>query len=92
MEVQLVQAHPRVSADAGKVAIQRGPVIYCLEETDNGPNLADIVLKTGVPLGASYDAGLLGGVVVITGEATRSELAAWENRKPGEMLVWIRYQ
>ncbi len=33
-------AHPEVRADAGKVALLRGPLVYCLEETDNGANLA----------------------------------------------------
>lgn len=40
MPVRLMQADPRVRADAGKAAIQMGPFVYCLEEKDNGANLS----------------------------------------------------
>ncbi|WP_461217997.1 glycoside hydrolase family 127 protein [Lapidilactobacillus salsurivasis] len=40
MSVRTVQANPRVTADLGKVAVQRGPLVYCVEEADNGKNLA----------------------------------------------------
>jgi len=39
MPVERVRAHPQVRADAGRVALQRGPLVYCLEEPDNGKNL-----------------------------------------------------
>jgi DUF1680 family protein len=39
MPVTLVRANPRIYEDAGKVAVQRGPLVYCLEEADNGPQL-----------------------------------------------------
>lgn len=39
MQVQILQADPRVREDIGKVAVRRGPVTYCLEEADNGKNL-----------------------------------------------------
>lgn len=44
MQVELVVADPKVRDDAGKAAIRRGPVIYCLEEIDNGKNLSAIRL------------------------------------------------
>lgn len=44
MEPCLVEASPRVSADAGRVALQRGPVVYCLEAADNGPCLRDVAI------------------------------------------------
>lgn len=40
MSVRQTQANPLVTADVGKVAIERGPLVYCLEEVDNGPHLA----------------------------------------------------
>jgi len=46
MPVRFIYANPRVSADAGKVCVARGPVIYCLEGADNGDNLSDIRLRT----------------------------------------------
>jgi DUF1680 family protein len=44
MPVERVYAHPKVREAVGRVALQRGPVVYCLEEVDNGPNLSAIVL------------------------------------------------
>ena len=37
MAVERIEAHPAVRQDAGFVALQRGPIVYCLEEADNGP-------------------------------------------------------
>lgn len=42
MKVQLIEANPLVTFDSGKVAVMRGPVVYCLEAVDNGANLRDI--------------------------------------------------
>lgn len=44
MKPQLMCADPRVRQAGGKLAIMRGPVVYCLEEADNGKNLHDIAL------------------------------------------------
>ena len=44
MRPRFVEADPRVLADAGRVAVQFGPVVYCLEAEDNGPWLRDVVL------------------------------------------------
>ncbi|MBU4365504.1 MAG: glycoside hydrolase family 127 protein, partial [Verrucomicrobia bacterium] len=94
---------------------QRGPLVYCLEEIDNSAHLNDIRLPRNSRLMAKYEPRLLGGAVVITGQAVRRNPAGWNgrlyradqsktksivikaipyflwnNRKPGEMLVWIR--
>jgi DUF1680 family protein len=98
MPVERIEAHPAVRMDCGKVALQRGPVVYCLEEADNGPHLADVFLPRSSKLTAEFRPKLLGGVVVIRGKARRRDEAgwggelyyAWANRRPGEMLVWIR--
>lgn len=45
-----MQADPRVSADAGKAALMRGPVVYCLEEADNGNNLSEIRIDPKQPV------------------------------------------
>lgn len=80
MPVEKIQANPNVRNNAGKIAIQRGPVVYCIEEADNGPDLQDIRLKSSVPLTSYYDEKLLGGVTVITGEGTRSNMSSWEGK------------
>jgi DUF1680 family protein len=77
MPVERIEAHPAVHEDAGRVALQRGPLVYCLEEVDNGPHLRDVVLPRDVALEASYDADLLGGVVVIRGRGWRRDATAW---------------
>ncbi|HEX2907322.1 MAG TPA: beta-L-arabinofuranosidase domain-containing protein [Phototrophicaceae bacterium] len=77
MPVERMVANPMVRQDAGQVALQRGPLVYCLEEVDNGPGLANVVLPPEAALKVAFDAELLGGVVVITGEAVRREPQPW---------------
>lgn len=51
--------------------------MYCFEEVDNGPYLANIVVPHDARLIANFDANLFGGVSVITGDAVRIELQNW---------------
>jgi DUF1680 family protein len=60
-----------VATVAGCVALQRGPVVYCIEEPDNGANLAALALPRASELTLRADASLLGGCVVIEGRGTR---------------------
>ncbi len=77
MPVERILPHPDIRQDAGQIALQRGPVIYCLEEADNGSHLANVAIPAGGTLKAEFDAALFGGVGVITGDAVRSEPAQW---------------
>ncbi len=77
MPVERLRAHPGVHADAGKVAIQRGPVVYCLEEIDNGKNLWALSLPCEALLEAHPDPLLLGGTVVVEGSALLCCEAPW---------------
>jgi uncharacterized protein len=72
MPVERLRADPRVAADSGCVALQRGPVVYCLEEADNGPDLCALSLPARAPLEARFDPGLVGGCVAISGTGLRS--------------------
>ncbi len=115
MPVERVRAHPRVRADAGRVALQRGPIVYCLEAADNGPNLELLSLPRDAPIDVTFRHDVLAGVVTLGAKAERldesswgralyatkgqdraeTELmavpyAVWDNREPGEMLVWLR--
>lgn len=72
MPVERVYAHPNVSADRGRVALQRGPIVYCLESADNGDDLDQISLPRTSELEAHFEPGLLGGVVSLTGQGLRS--------------------
>lgn len=69
MPVERIFANLKVRENIGKVAIQRGPVVYCLEEIDNGSNLPAIFLAADANLTAEYRKDFLGGVTVITGTA-----------------------
>ncbi len=69
MPVERVYADPHVKADVGRVALQRGPVVYCLEGTDNGGSVRNLALPKDAKLSAMFDKNLLGGVMVINGEA-----------------------
>jgi DUF1680 family protein len=72
MPVERVHADARVGAAAGQVALQRGPVVYCLEQADNGAQLSAICLPRASPLRAHFAPELLGGCVIIEGQAFRT--------------------
>ena len=71
MPAQLVYANPKVRADIGKAAVVKGPVVYCLEEIDNGENLGAFELANDVKLVEAYDADLFGGTLTIKADATK---------------------
>jgi len=79
MPVERIQANPEVRDNVGKVALQRGPVLYCLEEVDHGKNVFDITLPRNAEFSIKYDPDLLGGVSVISTTAYRSEENEWKN-------------
>lgn len=68
MPVEIMQSNPLVRENAGKVAIQRGPLIYCLEEKDHGDNLNAIILSKASNLTAEFNEHLLGGIIEIKGK------------------------
>jgi len=74
---EYVRANPKVRADAGKTAIVKGPLVYCLEETDNGDNLASIYADTGQKLIERYDEEVLDGVLVILGKGKKLGSTGW---------------
>lgn len=78
MPVERMVPHPQIRQDAGQVALQRGPVVYCLEEADNGARLANVVLPADTPLTAEFAPDLFDGVSVITGKALRIEPVSWQ--------------
>lgn len=101
MPVRRVVAHPSLAADAGRAAVQRGPVVYCVEAADNGGTALAASLPLAAALTAAFRADLLGGVTVLTATVPASGDApartvtaipyfAWANRGRGEMVVWIR--
>ena len=73
MPARLVYANPRVAADAGKCAVMKGPLVYCLEEADNGAGLAALCIDEKAPLQEQLAADLFGGTTVITAQGWRKE-------------------
>jgi len=69
MPIRRVVANEKVKADQGRIAIQRGPVVYCVEGVDNDGCASDIVLDDNAPLKAEFRKDLLGGCMVITSKA-----------------------
>ncbi len=70
MPVSKISANPLVAADRGKVALQRGPLVYCLEWPDNKEgHVLNLVFDPKSEPQASFEPQLLNGVEVITGQA-----------------------
>jgi uncharacterized protein len=77
MPVEKIRANPKVKENAGKAALQRGPVVYCLEEADNGKELSSIKINKHSVFSAAFKPDVLGGVVVIEGEGVREREELW---------------
>jgi len=78
MPVVRLQCNPQVAANFGRVALQRGPIVYCLEEADNPGGVFDLGLPRDSALSTEHRPGLLGGVTVIKGTALRRSGPAWK--------------
>jgi hypothetical protein len=95
MPIRRVVAHPKVQANDGRVALERGPLVYCVEGVDHGGSLGQLVLSDGDVLEAQFRPELLGGVTMLVrkgDEATPFQAVpyyAWNHRGAGEMEVWV---
>ena len=79
MEVRRVIANENLKDDIGKVALQRGPLMYCAEWPDNNGRATNIVLSPTIGFTEEYQASLLNGVVVLKSTANVHALATSEN-------------
>lgn len=79
MEPLVVRANPHIYEDAGKAAVSRGPVIYCLEEADNFAGLHNIRLGDGVSgnFTAEWKPDKLGGIIELSSEGLRETDDGW---------------
>ncbi len=68
MRIRRVVCNEKVEANGGRVALERGPIVFCAEGVDNGGQVFNIVLADDVELDAEYREDMLGGVMVITGK------------------------
>jgi DUF1680 family protein len=96
MPVRRVMCNEAVEANRGRVALMRGPLVYCVEGVDNGGSVADLSLGDNAVLSVEHRPELLNGVTVIRGEGARPLTAipyyAWSHRGAGEMAVWLRQE
>ncbi|HTV42851.1 MAG TPA: beta-L-arabinofuranosidase domain-containing protein [Candidatus Sulfotelmatobacter sp.] len=102
MPIRRINADPRVAADVGRVALRRGPLVYCLEGVDNGGHVRNLIIPSSTPFKVEWRPKLLGGVNVIKGSALAADTRqttnvtftaipyfAQDNREAGEMEVWV---
>jgi DUF1680 family protein len=99
MDVRRVVASDKVQQDKNQVALEYGPIVYCIEGTDNSENTFSMRLPDQVPLTVSFDEKLLGGVNVINGNTlldnggeqamTAIPYYVWSNRGISTMKVWL---
>jgi DUF1680 family protein len=78
VEVERVAAHPEVRENAGRVALRRGPLVYCLEGADHEQPLSDYALAADPNVAESYEEDLLDGVVALTADGVAADRSAWE--------------
>ena len=104
MEVRRVKANDQVEDDRGMLAMERGPIVYCLEGIDQPDSVVfNKFIPADAKIDATFDPNLLKGVMVLSG--TAKEVAqdgsikdvpfkavpysTWNNRGAGQMEVWV---
>ena len=104
MNVRRIVANDNAEDDRGKVALERGPIVYCLEGNDQADGkVFNKYIMNASEITATYDANLLNGVVTLSGEAKQLEqdgtindvtfraipYSTWNNRGPQQMEIWV---
>lgn len=94
MPVRMEAADPHVKADIGKRAVMRGPLVYCIEETDNRPAFDSLTLSPSTSFSLKPAPDGLDGIEAIEARTAGQTMTmipyyAWCNRERGKMKVWI---
>lgn len=104
MDVRRIQANDSVEIDRGMLALERGPIVFCLEGKDQPDSTVfNKFIAPDTKIDASFDASLLNGVMVLSGAAKEVErdgtvndvtfraipYSTWNNRGADQMEVWI---
>ncbi len=89
LEVQRVHCDERVAANRGRVALQRGPLTYSVEDVDLAAPVSDLVLKPSVALQTVWCPDLLGGVTVVQGEGIKAVPNFARLNRGGNSQVWL---
>jgi uncharacterized protein len=92
MEVRKVKAITEVTDAFGKVSLERGPLVYCVEEMDNA-DVIKLTVPDGTAFSSEFHPQLLNGVEVVTATGAAAFKAipyyAWNNRGANKMKVWL---
>lgn len=95
MEVKKVRANEKVQENKGLLALERGPIVYCVEEKDN-PKITNLHISENTQFSSGFNSEILGGVEVIEafGESENEKFTAipyyvWNNRGANKMNVWL---
>lgn len=82
MDVKLMQANPFVENAANQVAIQRGPIVYCLESVDlpDDVKVSEVLIPRDIKLIPEYKKDLLSGVSLLKGKALLKPKQDWNKR------------
>ncbi len=92
MEPRTVAAHEAVEANRGRVAFERGPLVYCAEWPDNEPEVRNVSVGANPTLKTVECPDLLGGVYQLVTDTDLKLIPyyAWAHRGPGSMAVWLQ--
>jgi DUF1680 family protein len=81
MPAHCVEAHPWIESTRRCVALERGPLVYCLEQADQpGTRLADLEIDAGAPLSSAWEPERLDGVAVVHARGREIDTAGWRHR------------
>lgn len=90
MPIRRVLSHERVEANRTRVALERGPLVYCVEGRDNDGKALDLGLSDTSALKAEFREHLFSGLVVLAGKDILAiPYYAWAHRGADEMAVWL---
>lgn len=93
MEARKVVPHKNIKEIAGKVAIERGPIVYCAEQVDNPQGVLDKFISENTGFKPVFSDELQGVVKLISNDNfTLIPYYAWSHRAPGEMKIWFNFQ
>jgi hypothetical protein len=81
MDARLIEPHPAIESTRGCLAIERGPLVYCVEQADQGSTpVAELEIDPSQPLESRWTPELLEGVVVIRAPGFRLDASGWADR------------
>jgi uncharacterized protein len=100
MPARYVVANTNVAADKDRIAVEKGPLVYCAEGIGNDVNVLTLALVDKVPLWCDMIKDLLGGTIIVHAKGlspdgklqdiTMTPYYTWANRGPTTMAVWLK--